>query len=74
MKTDDPPESRRYSTSSAGIGLAIGAGIGLVFGMLVPSIGIAVCMPIGAVIGLTLGAELTPKRKGKAAKGEVSGT
>ncbi len=74
METDDPPESRRYSTSSAGVGLATGAGIGLMFGMLVPSVGIPVCVPIGAVVGLILGAELAPKRKSKAAKGEVSRT
>ncbi len=50
-------ESRKEVANGAGIGLAIGAGMGLIFGVLTDSIGLAV--GLGAALGLVFGAILT---------------
>ena len=48
---------------SAAVGLAIGAGFGLLIGTMTGNIG--VWMAIGAVLGLIFGGGLTVKRKNK---------
>ena len=67
MTTNDQSEPKKDLTSGAGIGLAIGCGLGLIFGMLIPSIGIGTGIALGAAFGLVFGGAIAPKQKSKTA-------
>ena len=53
MTVGKKPELKKVLDNGAGIGIAIGAGLGLIFGLL--SDNIALCVGIGAALGLVFG-------------------
>ena len=59
MSTNARTDSKKEMANGAGMGLAIGAGIGLIFGILTDNVGIAV--GVGAALGLVFGSIFTYK-------------
>jgi hypothetical protein len=53
LRTDPPPDSNRVAAMSTGAAIAVGAGLGLVVGILVS---VATDVPLAPEIGLVLGA------------------
>jgi hypothetical protein len=57
MLSNAGSESKKEVFNGAGIGIAVGAGLGLIFGILTDNIGL--CVGIGAALGLIFGSAFT---------------
>jgi UPF0716 family protein affecting phage T7 exclusion len=57
MASNAGSKSKKEVFNGAGIGIAVGAGLGLIFGLLTDNIGL--CVGIGAALGLVFGSALT---------------
>ena len=69
MVSNVESKSKKELFDGAGIGLAVGAGLGLIFGLLTDNIGLGV--GIGAALGIVFGSAFTSmavERKRKQAK------
>jgi hypothetical protein len=63
MVINKKSETKKVEANGAGLGIAIGAGLGLIFGLLTDNIGL--CVGIGAALGLVFGFAFSSMALGK---------
>lgn len=60
---DQPHKKEKKSSSFAGLGIALGASLGFIFGLLLFEDNLAVGIGIGVALGLIIGSAMDARRK-----------